>query len=244
MHKRNKDQIYAQPLRHIDDFNFDSDVAAVFEDMIRRSVPGYESVIPMMSMLAETYARPGTNCYDLGSSLGATAVSMARGIPDSHGCRVIAVDRSHPMVRESLGLIKRLRAGTVSLICADIRAIRIKKASFVALNYTLQFLPPEDRLEMLRMIYQGLIPGGALALSEKIIFENDAEQNQQSGLHFAFKKFHGYSDLEISQKRTALEHIMKPETLSNHMDRLNKVGFRMVLKWFQCFNFVSIIAVK
>lgn len=242
--KKQPDRIYSSPLRHIEDFRFDRNVAAVFEDMIRRSAPGYESIIPMMGMLARHYVQPGTLCYDLGSSLGATAISMAGGIGKTDSCRILAIDNSPDMIMESRSLLTGLKACSVSLICADIRSIRFVRASLIALNFTLQFVPKQDRVELLRRIYGGLVPGGALVLSEKIVFEDNKEQDWQTEHHLAFKKYQGYSDLEISQKRSALENIMKPESINEHIERLEKIGFRTVYRWFQCFNFISIIAVK
>jgi tRNA (cmo5U34)-methyltransferase len=237
-----KDRLFAKPIKSIEDFKFDKGVADVFKDMIRRSVPGYESVIPMMAMLAGYFTKQGTNCYDLGSSLGATTLSIAAGIREHPDCRIFAIDNSIEMIRRSKNFLTSKT--NIDLVCSDILNIKITNASLVVLNYTLQFINQQRRLELLSNIYGGLINGGALVLSEKIIFDTPSQQNFQTGLHHAFKKFHGYSDLEISQKRTALEKIMIPETIDQHINRLKAAGFKSVNQWFQCFNFISFIAVK
>ncbi len=242
MHKA--DSIYSRPLKHIADFKFDEKVSDVFDDMIRRSVPGYESIIPMMGMMGRHFAVPRTMIYDLGSSLGATALSISRGLSPEQLCQIIAVDNSLPMIRRSRGLLAGLTAVPVSFICSDISDIHIRNASLVALNFTLQFIDPDQRPVLLMKIYDGLIRGGALVLSEKIRFGDAQEDAQQIALHHAYKKFHGYSDLEISQKRTALENIMKPESPETHISRLQDIGFATACQWFQCFNFVSYLAVK
>jgi len=54
----------------------------------------------------------------------------------------------------------------------------------------------------------------------------------------------GYSKLEISQKRAALENVLLPETLEAHRSRLDTIGFDAVDVWFQCFNFASMVAFK
>ncbi len=117
-------------------------------------------------------------------------------------------------------------------------------ASFVVLNFTLQFVPADDRETVLQNICHATCPGGALLLSEKISFADDAQQRLLTQLHHDFKRAHGYSDLEIAQKRTALEKRLIPETLDTHLSRLRSVGFQTVAPWYQCFNFVSVLAIK
>jgi len=83
-----------------------------------------------------------------------------------------------------------------------------------------------------------------LILSEKVAFEDEGRQRFQKELHENFKRAQGYSELEISQKRTALETVMIPETLECHKRRLQAAGFNSVDVWFQCLNFISLVAVK
>jgi len=220
-------------------FRFGDAVAQVFGDMIRRSVPGYGLALAMIEQIAARHAQPGSRLYDLGCSLGAGTLALAQGAA-SAGCTIIGVDNAPAMTaraRQSLA-----GADGVRLVCADIRDIRIRNASVVALNFTLQFLPKRDRLPLLRAIHAGLRPGGALVLSEKIAFADPAEQARQTARHESFKQAQGYSALEIARKRQALERVLLPETLAAHKRRLRRAGFSAVDVWFQCFNFASIIA--
>jgi len=130
------------------------------------------------------------------------------------------------------------------LVCADIRDVRIQNAAIVVLNYTLQFLPPEQRAQMTQNIYEGLRPGGVLILSEKIAFTDEREQRIQTEWYYAFKQFHGYSKMEISQKRTALENVLIPDTWQTHRQRLQRAGFETVHLWHRFFRFASMIAIK
>lgn len=212
--------------------------------MIQRSVPGYGNIIATIGLLAQRYAQPNSHCYDLGCSLGAAALSMCHQI-DVDNCRVIAVDNSQAMVSEFKNkLLGQSEIIDLEIICADIRDIRIEKASIVVLNFTLQFVPIADRLAFLQTIHQGLLPGGVLILSEKIKSEDDRQHNLQTEMHQMFKKANGYSDLEISQKRTALENVLIPESFDMHLQRLRKAGFASADTWFKFFNFVSIIAFR
>jgi tRNA (cmo5U34)-methyltransferase len=237
-----KDSLYANPLGSIPAFSFDEKVAAVFPDMIQRSVPGYSAIISGIGLLAGKFCREGSCCYDLGCSLGAGSLSMLQHI-QAHDFRIIAVDSSAAM-------IERFRQNLppdcekIELICGDILDMDIQSASMVVLNFTLQFIPLAERDSLLARIYQGLLPGSILILSEKLAFENARQQSLQMDLHHLFKKAQGYSDLEISQKRTALEEVLIPETFDTHQYRLLKAGFSSVAVWFQYFNFASMIALK
>jgi len=225
-------------------FAFDARVAAVFDDMIRRSVPGYGLTLSMLSQLAARYAQPGSTLFDLGCSLGAGIAALQQGL-SAEECRIVGIDNSEAMLAECRQRLAALPAGApVELLCADVRNGEIADASLVALNFTLQFVPIEDRLPLLTRIHAGLRPGGILVLSEKIAFADAAEEAFQRELHHDFKRAQGYSDLEVSQKRQSLENVLLPETVEAHRQRLQLAGFDAVYLWFQCFNFVSLVAIK
>lgn len=238
----NRDQIYARELDEIARFAFDESVATVFPDMIRRSVPGYSTIIAMTGVMADRYAQPGSRCYDLGCSLGASTLAMARYL-DDRDCRIVAVDNSPAMI-ERCGEHLAGAAVPIDLACADIQDIAVEDASVVVLNFTLQFVPRDDRDALITRIAAGMRPGGVLVLSEKIRFADPHLQALNTELHHAFKKANGYSELEISQKRTALENVLTPETLDEHRRRLQGAGFASADVWFQCFNFASLVAVR
>lgn len=239
-----QDTIYATAHTQVADFAFDDRVAGVFSDMIKRSVPGYGQIVATIGDYAKRLVQPNSNIYDLGCSLGAATLSIRRHIEGRH-CRIIAVDSSEAMIdrcRENLAAY--VSHTDVELKCADIRDIQIENASLVVLNFTLQFLPPEQRDALLSHIYQGLLPGGALILSEKLRFSDDTIQQLLDAQHLDFKRANGYSELEISQKRSALENVMKTDTLEQHYARFTNAGFTHANVWFQCFNFASMVAVK
>jgi tRNA (cmo5U34)-methyltransferase len=238
-----KDQLFTTPT-HPGEFRFDEAVAAVFADMIQRSVPGYGLTIGMIGLLAEEYAQAHSHCYDLGCSLGAATLAMQQRIQQPHCC-IIAVDNSEAMIERCRQNVCLSSASVpVEILCADLKTVPIQRASVVVLNFTLQFVPTDDRPLVLQRIYDGLLPGGVLILSEKIAFAEGDQGDRFRLLHERFKRVNGYSELEISQKRTALETVLIPETLDQHQQRLRTAGFSPVDTWFQCFNFVSLLAWK
>jgi tRNA (cmo5U34)-methyltransferase len=239
-----KDAIFAEPLAHIQDFRFDDQVADVFPDMIQRSVPGYQTIIQTIGKLSGRFQQADSNYYDLGCSLGAATLAMRRNITTANS-RIIAVDNSNAMVERCERHLQAFRSDIpVEVKLADIRQQPIEQAAIVVINFTLQFLPKEDRNTLINRVYQGLKPGGLLILSEKFINQEPVTNDLLVELHHDFKRANGYSELEISQKRSALENVMKPDTLPEHQQRLQQAGFTSQTLWFQCFNFCSMVAIK
>lgn len=239
-----KDTFYAQPADVISGFRFDQGVVDVFPDMIARSVPGYATIIHMIGQIAERYAQANTCCYDLGCSLGAATLAMRHRIAAADA-RIIAVDNSSAMIERCRTVIAADSGEIpVELVCADVQDVAVANASVCVLNFTLQFIPVEQRLDILTRLYQSLVPGGVLILSEKIAFGEPEHHQLMIDLHHNFKRAHGYSELEIAQKRSALENVLVPETVEAHKERLANAGFRSTDLWFQCFNFASFVAFK
>lgn len=243
MTSNHKDQIYADTLGDPGLFTFNETVVGVFPDMINRSVPGYATVIAMTGLLASRYARPNTRIYDLGCSLGASLRAVANAGVD-HSCQLIGIDNSPAMIEEARVTLADLpKEINISLDLADIADIDIANASVVIMNYTLQFVPVAQRHALMRKIRAALSPGDALILSEKISLSPEAMDHLMINLHHDFKRAQGYSDLEIAAKRQSLENVLIPETRETHRQRLLDAGFSHCDCWFQCFNFVSFIAI-
>jgi len=239
-----RDDLFASPLGNVPRFVFDQAVVDVFPDMIQRSVPGYQTIINLCGELAARFVQPDSNCYDLGCSLGASSLAIRQQI-DQPGVSIIAVDNSAAMLERCQSLLDNQSSKTpVQLLEADICDIEITNASLVVMNFTLQFIPLDKRQALLEKIYAGLLPGGCLVISEKLLFKPESLNQLLSELHHQFKSAQGYSDLEISQKRDSIENVLIPETLDSHINRLKACGFESASPWFQCFNFASLVAIK
>lgn len=254
-----RDDLYTRRETLPGSFRFDEQVVEVFADMIDRSVPGYALIVPMIGQLARRYVQPHSTVHDLGCSLGAVTLAIRAALldrADLQGVRLVATDNAEAMIQRLETVldeadIPRLSADTdsapvttlpVQLQQADIREVPIQNASLAVLNFTLQFLDPDDRSSLLRRIAEGLKPGGVLILAEKVRFENEGTAARQTEWHHDYKRLQGYSELEIARKRTALERVLLAETESEHVDRLHCCGFARVTRWFQCFGFHAWLA--
>ncbi len=239
-----KDQLYAAKQDKVDDFVFDENVATVFADMIQRSVPGYVALNQLLPTVANSFIRPGTNVYDLGCSLGEATLAIANAI-QYDDVKIIAVDNSQAMIQQ---LEERITASDLKIfikpICSDVVENNIENASFVVLNYTLQFIDWAQRDELIARVYSGLQEDGALLLAEKIIYEDAEEEALMQQLHENFKRDNDYSDLEISQKREALENVLVRDTHEQHIKRLYQAGFSKIFILAKYLNFISYVAVK
>ena len=242
-----EDTIY-QSERGSEPFRFDETVARVFPDMLRRSIPGYLASLEAIGSLAARYVRANSCCYDLGCSLGAASLAMRQGIREP-GCRIVAVDNAAAMIRRCREIVAAddrspVSATPIEVVHGDVRSTDLGNASMVVLNYTLQFLPEEDRDRMLGRIHEGMHEGGVLVLSEKVVDEDPRMEALLVDLHHEHKLRNNYSELEISRKRSALENVLVPETVAAHRARLQRAGFAHSAVWLRYFNFVSILAIR
>ena len=239
-----KDRIYRNPRDKVPPFEFNSAVAHVFDDMIRRSVPMYGEIIRRQARMARQHYQAGTRIYDLGCSNGNLAMALCERMP-AGSFEIVAVDSSRPMLTEfDRRLAAMGRSDEVRPVCGDIRDIDLSQASVVVINFTLQFIPPADRDVLLKRIHAALIPGGLLMISEKTVHPVARLSALQVDFYYHFKRENGYSELEISQKREALENVLIPETVDAHQDRLRRCGFGEFDLWLKWFNFCSWICIK
>ncbi|MDD9304313.1 MAG: carboxy-S-adenosyl-L-methionine synthase CmoA [Desulfobacter sp.] len=239
-----KDTVFAEKKKSITPFCFNEKVAAVFDDMLMRSVPFYSEVLKQQAMMTQRYYVPGTRIYDLGCSHGNLGMRIL-SLFDAAPFAMTGVDNSYPMIQKyQTRLGTKKNAQSIDLVCGCIEDMKIHNASVVVVNLTLQFLNPEKRNGLIRSIYQGLSPGGVLLLTEKTIHPDPGLKDLELDFYCQFKRENGYSELEISQKRDALEKVLIPESVQIHENRLLSAGFSVFNIWLKWFNFTSMLAIK
>ena len=244
MDNMNKDLLYSKPLPLISDFKFNNSVVNVFSDMINRSVPGYKTTLNLINILTSIHFDNKTNIYDIGCSLGDSSAASMKGTINKD-CHFFAIDTSKEMINQcKKNLSKKYPQKNITFINNDALKIKFENASVVIFNFTLQFIPIDQRKYLLDRIYKGMNKNGVLILSEKIFFDDRDKQKNKNILHEKFKSINGYSNLEISQKKDALKKILLPETLNDHILRLQKIGYKNISLIYQCINFSTLIAFK
>ena len=236
-----RDEIYKDKV-DISKFTFDQKVVDVFDDMVLRSVPGYKQMIELIGLAGRTYPIINSNVYDLGCSTGAATLSIASNLK-SKSIKIFSIDNSQEMLDQCSSNLSGTEAN-IQYICDDIENIKLDNASLIVLNLTLQFINPKYRSDLIKRIFKSLLTGGALIISEKIINENEEINKSLISLHESFKRENGYSETEIAQKRKAIEDVLIPESIEQHLKRLSDAGFKKPLVQMQCINFASFLAVK
>ena len=239
-----KDEVFKGEIEKASDFKFGANVANVFDDMVNRSVPFYGEMQRMIAELSADHAKQGTDVYDLGCSTGTTLIGMDTMV--NQNIRFIGVDDSQEMLDKCKSkLIEMGFSRDYELRCADLsQGVKVENASVVVLCLTLQFVRPIYRELLVKNIYDGLLPGGALILVEKILAEESRFNRDFINYYYNYKRRNNYSELEISQKREALENVLIPYKLSEDISLLRDRGFAHCEVFFKWYNFAGIIAVK
>jgi len=236
------DAIYAETKPLVTDFTFGAETTAVFDDMLHRSVPFYEEIQRMIAELANDFAVDGSNVYDLGCSTGATLLSLGQIDRD---VTLVGIDNSDAMLARADEELTRANLGKrYALRNQDLQSVVIENASVVVLSLTLQFVRPLHRERVLRTVHDGLNPQGCLILIEKVLEEETLANRLFIKHYYDFKRRNGYAEIEIAQKREALENVLIPYRLEENQQMLQVVGFRHPEIFFKWYNFCGILAVR
>lgn len=239
-----KDKLFSEQINSINDFDFGSKTAEVFDDMLERSIPLYRELQRMTGELANEFAVPGTNVYDLGCSTGITLHTLCSAIDKD--VKFVGVDYSEAMLEKARENFSQLGVKRNFIFQrADLNeGITITNASVVVLNLTLQFVRPLYRDILIRQILSGLVENGCLILVEKVLGNDSLFNRMFIKFYYDMKKRNGYSEIEISQKREALENVLIPYRVDENFELLRKNGFQHIDTFFKWYNFCGMLAVK
>ncbi len=243
-----KDNVFENSDPVVRAFEFNETVAHVFDDMAQRSIPQYKEVQSMVNTLALTFFQEGSRIYDLGCSTGTSIALLIQGLKE-HGLDdyfIRGIDNSAPMCREALDKISALDydRARVQIEEKDILDEPIENASVVIMNYTLQFIDPLHREKLIRKIYKGLNHNGILLVSDKTLQTNTDISRIFIDNYYNMKRRNGYSELEISRKREALENVLIPYPIAEEERLFRTCGFEAVDLFFTWYNFSSFICLK
>lgn len=241
--KMKKDKLFDKKTL-IEDFTFSEQVAEVFDDMLSRSVPFYSTIIDSIAELMRRQVPQGSRVYDLGCSTGTTLLELARRLGDME-LHYTGIDNAPAMIKKArLKAEMYSKSGVIEFIEGDITSSCLTDADVIICNYTIQFIRPLARPGFVRRIYDNLSEGGLFFVSEKIINHDKKLNRSFIDMYHLFKRQQGYSELEISSKREALENILVPFSIEENIDLIRQTGFPTAETFFQWFNFASFIAVK
>jgi len=237
-----KDRIYLS--KEAESFLFGEDVAGAFDDMASRSIPNYFELQLLICNLAARYYQSNSAIYDLGCSTATSLVVIYKalgGLVD----RIIGIDSSRPMLEKAQEKLERFGlAEKVALQHGRLQELEIEPASFIFANYTLQFLPVQDRALILGKVFDSLLPGGVFLLSEKVEVSDPEENKIVTELYEDFKRRNGYSDMEIAKKRESLKGVLLPLTYQENEKLLLEAGFKSIVSVLRGYGFQSWLCIK
>lgn len=242
-----KDTLFSKNKNTIHDFEFNQEVADVFDDMINRSVPFYKEQHSMIRNIAKKFFIPGTCIYDLGCSTGTTLIDLCRDI--TQPATFVGYDNSPPMLEKANEKIEQTKlADYINLEYQDLNKdssdIKLDNASVITMLWTLQFVRPQLRENLIKRIYQSLVRGGVFIVAEKILLNDKHINRFLIDIYYDYKKKNEYTDEEIIRKREALENVLVPLSTEENIEMFKKCGFENVDTFFQAYNFAAFLCVK
>jgi len=235
----NKDKVFDKPI--IKQFEFDEEVASVFDDMLNRSVPFYDEVLDLTTSFVLSYCEDNSIIYDLGCSTASTLINIAN--KSTTNLELIGIDSSEAMLNRAKEKSKAYGLD-INFINDDIFKVDFKPSQVIISNYTLQFIRPLQREQLIKKIYDSLEAGGIFIFSEKVISDDKKLNKLFIDKYYEFKKDKGYSEFEISQKREALENVLIPYTYEENKKMVEDIGFKQFDCLFKWINFSTFIAIK
>ncbi len=234
-----QDKVFSKPIEK--KFEFDEAVASVFDDMLSRSVPFYDEVRKLVISLILAEQKEGLKVLDLGSSTAKFLLDLHSKMEEK--MQLKGLDNSQAMLDRAEQKCQAFGAN-IDLQLADMLSYVYKEEDIIVANYTLQFIRPMQRMELVKKIYDGLNDDGMFIFSEKVVFKDKKLDKDLIDIYYDYKKEQGYSDYEIAQKREALENVLIPFTIEENIQMCKDAGFKNVDTVFQWSNFVTFVSKK
>ena len=229
---------------------FDVAVANVFEDMLERSIPQYETMRDAVSRLGVAYMRANTRVVDLGCSEGGALASLRAAVPAGERIDFVGYEMSEPMVERAEE--RFANDDNVDIVHTDLRNALWNdpvilngrmECSVILSVLTLMFLPVEYRASVIEDCYRLLSSGGALIVVEKVLGRTGEIDQTFKQQYNQLKQRNGYSSEEIERKRLSLEGVLVPMQEEWNVQMLREVGFSVDCCW-RWMNFGGWLAVK
>ena len=234
-----QDKVFSKPIEK--KFEFDEAVASVFDDMLSRSVPFYDEVRKLVISLILAEQKEGLKVLDLGSSTAKFLLDLHSKMEEK--MQLKGLDNSQAMLDRAEQKCQAFGAN-IDLELADMLSYVYKEEDIIVANYTLQFIRPMQRMELVKKLYEGLNDDGVFIFSEKVVFKDKKLDKDLIDIYYDYKKEQGYSDYEIAQKREALENVLIPFTIEENIQMCKDAGFKNVDTVFQWSNFVTFVSKK
>jgi tRNA (cmo5U34)-methyltransferase len=233
-----RDEVFKKPISK--QFEFDEDVASVFDDMLNRSVPFYKENLNLQIKILKEFLKDNDKIIDLGCSTGNFLIELGKA---KKNLQLIGIDNSEAMIKRAKQKAKAFGVD-ITFLQEDFLESNLDNAKAIVANYTIQFIRPLKREKLIKKIYSSLKKDGIFLMSEKLISENKKLNKIMIDIYYEYKKKMGYSEFEIAQKREALENVLIPYSMQENIDMLKEAGFKEIEVIFRWNNFATFLAFK
>ena len=221
-------------------WKFSGDVSKNFEEHINRSVPYYQDGHKLIESLSDFFVKDDSLIYELGSSTGKLSFNLAKR-HELKGAWFKAIEIEEDMVKEAK---KRYKSKNLEFICDDVITLDYEKADMFISYYTVQFIHPKFRQDLIDRVYESLNWGGAFVMFEKVRANDARFQDIITTLYSDFKLENGFSADEIIAKQRSLKGVLEPFSSNANVDMLKRAGFVDIITVFKYLNFEGILAIK
>lgn len=225
-------------------WTFGENTPKIFDEHISKSVPFYRDGHDLVLQISDFFVKKSSICYELGVSTG----SLSRQLAKRHTpfTKWFGIDIEANMIEEAQSLLNQHGAEicNLELIANDINTFPYEKSDFIVAYYTVQFIPPYLRQDLINRIYNTLNWGGAFLMFEKVRSPDARFQDLATALYTDFKLNQGYQPSEIIGKSRSLKGILEPFSTKGNLDLLNRAGFEDVMSIFKYICFEGFLCIK
>ena len=220
-------------------WEFNEEVANVFDNMLERSIPQYDVMRELVKRIGFKYVQLGSTIVDIGCSNGNAVDPFVKSY--NMDCNYLLLDVSEPMLekcKEKFGFLDGIMNYDIT------KGIPKTDASLVLSILTLQFTPIEYRQKIVQSIYDNLREDGAFILVEKVLGNTNEIDEVFVNEYYQMKSENAYTREQIQNKRKSLEGVLVPITAKWNEELLRSAGFRKIDCFWRCLNFAGWIAIK
>ena len=225
-------------------WHFGEDIPQHFSSHVRRSVPYYDDGHRLAVKLSDYFVQPDSQCCEIGCSTGTLLGKLAQHHP--HSVSWLGIDKEPAMIEQAHKelQLKAPQHQNMTLVDGDALLMDLPTSDLMVAYYTIQFVPPRQRQELINKIYESLNWGGGFIFFEKIRGADARFQDMLTGLYNDYKLDQGYSGDEIIAKSRALKGVLEPFSEQGNIDLLKRAGFVDIMCVFRYLNFAGFVCIK
>lgn len=211
-----------------------------FDSHISKSVPLYLTAHELAVEASDFFIRDRSIVYDIGCSTG-TFLNKLWARKKDKSPRLVGIDTVESMIQHA----ENNRADpSISFLCASVYEVDFDPSSMITSFYTIQFIPPSIRQDVINRVYNSLEWGGAFLFFEKVRAPDARFQDISSQLYTEFKMRNGYAADEILQKQMSLKSVLEPFSSQGNLELLKRAGFVDIMPIFRYVFFEGLLCIK